>query len=465
MNTTYSSSPESFKALSDKQIARMSGTAMSRREAVQRTLLGAAGLVLGHHLSLRALAAAPSAKAKAKSVIQIWMWGGPSHLDTWDPKPEAGNDYCGPLNKPIATNLDGVRICELMPLLAKQADKYAIIRSMTHGNNGHETASYMVQTARAQGGRDVFPSVGAVVSLFKGTQAGYKGLIPPYIVLTQPQGRFSEAGFLGARYKPFATGGDPGQPKFAVEGVVAPGISDERQRERRELLHKLDTLEHAMPGDAQLAASEQCEKQAYDLILGDAGKVFDLSQEKDALRDRYGRSTFGQSCLVARRLVERGVPYITINYNGGWDTHKQNFQLMRRRVPEMDKGMATLLQDLSEHGLLDSTIVWWTGEFGRTPKVQWEAPWNGGRGHHGQVFSAVVAGGGFKGGHVVGASDAKGETVKERPVYPCDMIGSIYELLGIDPDAKLPHPQGLTVTATPSAADKVPTGGRLKEIM
>src|ERR1035441_8263191 len=417
MSTPYGSSPEVFKPLSDKQIARMSGTAMSRREAVQRTLLGAAGLMLGHHLSLRGLAAAPAAKAKAKSVIQIWMWGGPSHLDTWDPKPEAGNDYCGPLNKPIATNLDGVRICELMPLLAKQADKYAIVRSMTHGNNGHETASYMVQTARAQGGREVFPSVGAVDSLFKGTQAGYKGLIPPYIVLTQPQGR------------------------FAVEGVVAPGITDQRQRDRRELLHKLDTLDHAMPGDTQLVASEQCEKQAYDLILGDAGKVFDLSQEKDELRDRYGRSTFGQSCLVARRLVERGVPYITINYNGGWDTHKQNFQLMRRRVPEMDKGMATLLQDLAEHGLLDSTIVWWTGEFGRTPKVQWEAPWNGGRGHHGQVFSAVVAGGGFKGGHVVGASDATGEKVKDRPVYPCDLIGSMYELLGIDPEAKLPHPQ------------------------
>jgi uncharacterized protein (DUF1501 family) len=443
----------------------MSGTAMSRREAVQRTLLGAAGLVLGHHLSLRALAAEPSAKAKAKSVIQIWMWGGPSHLDTWDPKPEAGNDYCGPLSKPIATNVDGIRICELMPQLAKQADKYAIIRGMTHGNNGHETASYMVQTARAQGGREVFPSVGAVVSLFKGTQAGYKGLLPPYIVLTEPQGRFSEAGFLGARYKPFATGGDPGQSRFAVEGVVAPGISDQRQRDRRELLHQLDTLEHAMPGDTQLAAAEQCEKQAYDLILGDAGKVFDLSQEKDELRERYGRNTFGQSCLVARRLVERGVPYVTINYKGGWDTHKQNFQVMRRRLPEMDKGMATLLQDLAEHGLLDSTIVWWSGEFGRTPKVQWEAPWNGGRGHHGQVFSAVVAGGGFKGGQVVGASDAKGEAVKERPVYPCDVIGSMYELLGIDPEAKLPHPQGLVVRATPSAADKAPTGGRLKEIM
>jgi len=465
MNTPYSSSPGFRKALSDKQIARMSGTAMSRREAVQRTLLGTAGLVLGHHLSLRALAAAPAAKAKAKSVIQIWMWGGPSHLDTWDPKPEAGNDYCGPLNKPIATNVDGIRICELMPLLAKQADKYAIIRSMTHGSNGHETASYMVQTARAQGGREVFPSVGAVVSLFKGAQAGYKGLLPPYIVLTEPQGRFSEAGFLGARYKPFATGGDPGQSRFAVEGVVAPGISDQRQRDRRELLHQLNTLEHAMPGDTQLAASEQCEKQAYDLILGDAGKVFDLSQEKDELRERYGRNTFGQSCLVARRLVERGVPYVTINYKGGWDTHKQNFQTMRRRLPEMDKGMATLLQDLTEHGLLDSTIVWWSGEFGRTPKVQWEAPWNGGRGHYGKVFSAVLAGGGFKGGHVVGESDAKGETVKDRPVYPCDLIGSMYELLGIDPAAKLPHPQGLMVNATPSAADKVPTGGRLKEIM
>jgi uncharacterized protein (DUF1501 family) len=459
MSTTF------FKPLADKQIARMSSSAITRREAVQRTLLGAAGLVLGHHLSLRAFAATPSAKAKAKSVIQIWMWGGPSHLDTWDPKPEAGNDYCGPLNKPIATNVDGIRICELMPQLAKHADKYAIIRSMTHGNNGHETASYMVQTARAAGGRDVFPCVGAVVSLFKGTQAGYKGLLPPYIVLTEPQGRFSEAGFLGGRYKPFATGGDPGQTKFAVEGVVAPGISDERQRERRELLHKLDTLEHAMPADTQLAASEQCEKQAYDLILGDAGKVFDLSQEKDELRERYGRNTFGQSCLVARRLVERGVPYVTINYKGGWDTHKQNFQVMRRRLPEMDKGMATLLQDLAEHNLLDNTIVWWTGEFGRTPKVQWEAPWNGGRNHHGQVFSAVVAGGGFKGGQVVGASDAKGEAVKERPVYPCDVIGSMYELLGIDPGAKLPHPQGLAVTATPSATDKAPTGGRLKEIV
>jgi hypothetical protein len=454
----------SFKFYSDKQLSRLACTPISRREAVQRALLGAAGLMLGHHLSLRSLAAEPAPKAKAKSVIQIWMWGGPSHLDTFDPKPEAGSDYCGPLDKPIPTNIDGIRICELLPLLAKQADKYSIIRSLTHGVNAHETASYMVQTARAQGSRDVFPSVGAVVSLFKGYDGGYSGLVPPYIVLTEPQGRFSEAGFLPSRFKPFATGGDPAQKRFAVEGVVAQGISDERQQARRELLHQLDTLGHTLPGNSQLAVSEQAEKQAYDLILGDGGKVFDVSLEKDELRDRYGRTTFGQSCLVARRLVERGVPYITINYKGGWDTHKQNFQVMRRRLPEMDKGMATLLQDLSDHGLLDNTIVWWIGEFGRTPKVQWEAPWNGGRGHHGEVFSSVVAGGGFKGGRVLGASDARGEEVKERPVYPCDLIASIYELLGIDPDGRLPHPQGLNVHVTPSSADGVKTGGRLKEI-
>jgi hypothetical protein len=435
---------------------------ISRREMVREGLFSAAAIMTGSHLRPALAASRP---AKAKSVIQIWMWGGPPHLDTFDPKPEAGNDYCGPLATPIETNVKGIRIGELLPLLARQADKYSIIRSMTHGVFAHETASYTMQTGRISGGRDVYPCVGAVVSLFKGYNAGYKGLIPPYIVLTQPQGRFSEAGFLGSRYKPFATGGDPAQVRFAVEGVVAQGITEERQRNRREYLHKLNTLAQVMKGDPQLAASDQAEAQAYDLILGDAGKVFDLSQEKDDLRERYGRNTFGQSCLVARRLVERGVPYVTINYNGGWDTHKQNFQVMRRRLPEMDKGMAALLDDLSQRGLLDTTIVWWNGEFGRTPKVMWEAPWNGGRNHWGRVFSAVVAGGGFKGGCVVGSSDATGEDVKDRPVYPADLIGSMYDLLGIDAEGKLPHPTGLEARVTPAPAEGVTMAGRLKEIM
>ncbi len=461
MNTEQSSVDRSLGRDSARLLSAI-GLPLSRREAMRRCLFGTAGLLLADGWGLRALAAARP--VKAKSVIQIWMWGGPCHIDTFDPKPGAGYDYCGPLDKPIATNVDGIQIGQLLPLLAKQADKYSIIRGMTHGNNGHETASYLVQTGRASGGRDVFPSVGAVASLFKGYDAGYAGLIPPYIVLTEPQGRFSEAGFLGSKYKPFATGGDPGAPRFAVEGVVAPGISEQRQKDRRELLQKLNTLGHSLNGDASLKALYQSEDQAYELILGDAGKLFDLSQEKDELRERYGRNTFGQSCLMARRLVEKGVPYITINYKG-WDTHKQHFQIMNRKLPEMDKGLATLLQDLSERGLLDSTIVWWSGEFGRTPKVLWEAPWNGGRNHHGKVFSAVVAGGGFKGGHVVGSSDAKGDDVKERPVYPADLIASMYELMGIDPNATLPHPQGQVIRVAPTAADGVKTGGRLTEIM
>ena len=334
---------------------------LTRREAMQLGLLGATGLYVVNGLGARTAAArAASAPAAAKSVIQIWMWGGPSHLDTFDPKPDAGYDYHGTLDKPIATNVPGMVIGSLMPMLAQQADKYSLIRSMTHGINAHETASYAVQTGRAPGEHIVYPSAGAVVSLFKGYSAGYQGLIPPYVVLTEPQGRFSEAGFLGPKYTPFATGGDPGQPRFVVEGVVAQNITDARQRDRRELLRQLTSIGNLQNAGASLDAFAKSSDQAYDLILGDAGKVFDLAQETDEMRDRYGRNTFGQSCLVARRLVERGVPYVTINYQG-WDTHKLNFQTMRQKLPQMDRGLATLLQDLSERGLLDATIVWWGG--------------------------------------------------------------------------------------------------------
>ncbi len=447
----------------------VAGTPVSRRDALKHILLGAAGLALGG--SSIALAQAPSPPVvpvarpvRAKAVIQLWLWGGPSHLDTFDPKPEAGYDYCGPLRTPIATNVPGIRICELLPLLAQQADKYSIIRSMTHGNNGHETAAYIVQTGHQPGERLVYPSIGALVSRFRGYEYGYEGLVPPYIVLTTPQGRFDEAGFLGPRYKPFATGGDPNQRRFVVEGVVAEGMTDERQRTRRDLLHSLDTLKQAMPANAQFAKLAATEAKAYDMILGDAGKLFDLSQEKTELRDAYGRNTFGQSCLMARRLVAAGVPYVTINY-GGWDTHKQHFEAMRRMLPQMDRAMSTLLQDLTDHGLLDSTIVWWSGEFGRTPRVQWESPWNGGRSHYGACFCAVLAGGGFKGGQVVGASDATGEHVAERPVSAPDLLGSMLELLGIDPDGPLPNPRGLDLKVMPLSEKPTAGAGRLKEIM
>jgi uncharacterized protein (DUF1501 family) len=435
---------------------------VTRRNALRAGLIGSAGLAFSDLLRPRLRAA--EAPGRAKAVIQIWMWGGPSHLDTFDPKPDAGYDYCGPLAKAIPTNVTGIQIGELLPLLAQQADKYSIIRGMTHGINAHETAAYAVQTGRAPGERLVYPGVGAIVSLLRGYGAGYSGLIPPYVVLTELQGRFSESGFLGPRYAPFATAGDPAQTPFAVQGVITPGVTEDRQRSRRDLLRALNTLGGAVKGNASLEAFVKAEDQAYELILGESGKVFDLAQEPDEMRERYGKNTFGQSCLVARRLVERGVPYITINYKG-WDTHKQHFQTMRQRLPQLDKGFSALLQDLADRGLLDNTIVWWGGEFGRTPRVQWEPPWNGGRGHWGSAFSTVLAGGGFKGGHVVGASDPRGEEVKERPVSPADVVASIFEQMGFDLEMKLPNPDGLDITLAPPATAGLRTNGRLKEIM
>lgn len=434
------------------------GMEISRRDMLRTAAAGTGGLLLGSPLQSLAM---PS--GKAKSVIQIWMWGGPCHLDTFDPKPEAGENYCGPYKTPVDTNVDGIRICERLPLLAKQADKYSIIRSMTHGINGHETASYVTQTGRPVGG-EVYPCVGAVVSRFKGVDAGYNGLLPPYIVLTKPQGRFSESGFMGLRYKPFATGGKPSAPVFTVEGIVQQGITQARQKDRRQLLHDLETYGKMMKGNPEFEQMEACEEQAYELILGDAGKVFDIKTEDPKLRERYGQSDFGASCLIARKLVEAGVPYVTINYTG-WDTHKKHFDIMNRKLTEMDRGFSTLLDDLQQRGLLDSTIVWWGGEFGRGPKIQWDAPWNGGRSHFGKCFSHVLAGGGFQGGHVIGKSDDKGMEVAERPVYPWDLIGSMYDQLGIDGNAQLPHPQGIDVRVCPTEEDGVTMGGRLREIM
>jgi hypothetical protein len=448
---------------------------LSRRDLVKLSLAGVAGAALTAAIPLgpwvRAARGAQVAGpgAAARTVIQIWLWGGPSHLDTFDPKPAAGADYTGPLDTTADARSMGVQVGQLLPQLAGVSDKFSLVRSMTHGINAHETAAYVVQTGRkpadAGEGVLVYPSAGAVVSHFKGKSAGYTGLIPPYVVLTEPQGRFSEAGFLGSSCKPFATGGDPAKDPFVVEGVVLPGVSEQRQHARRDLLRKLDTFSRQLEGNPELAALRDCERRAYELILGDAGKVFDLTREPDALRDRYGRTTFGQSCLLARRLAQVGVPYVTINFKG-WDTHKQHFQSMRRMLPELDKGLSTLLSDLDSLGMLGSTLVWCSGEFGRTPKVQWEAPWNGGRGHYGAVFSALLAGGGIRGGRLVGASDARGENVKDRPVSPGDLLATVYGQMGISPDSQLPHPERTGLLAVPPAAETgIKTDGPLKELL
>ena len=459
---------------------------VSRREAMRRGALGAAGMIAAGGLSSRVFAAeakktpkqiaaeqkaardkAARAKAKnkgkIKSVIQIFLWGGMSHNDTWDPKPGTGYDYLGEFDKVIPTNVDGIQLGALFPQLAKQADKYSLIRSMTHGINGHETAAYLMQTGHKPGGRLAYPSVGAIFTFFKKDQ--YKGLVPPYIVMLQAAGRFSEEGFLGPGYKPFATGGDPNAERFEVQGIVNRGIDDGRQKARRELVDKVNLMGYGLADVPEMAAAEEAKQKAYGLILGRGKEVFNLANEPTALRDRYGRNTFGQECLAARRMVEAGVPYITISFPGGWDTHGNHFPTMKRQCPSLDQGLATLLADLSEKGLLDSTLVWCTGEFGRTPKVSWEPPWNGGRHHFGPVFTVLVAGGGFKGGRVVGESDELGAYVKERPVYPADLLGSFYLLAGIDAAAQLPHPLGFEAHVLDTEKEGMKSAGMLEEIM
>jgi hypothetical protein len=435
---------------------------LSRRDFIRVGTVGMLGLTLADWLKMEARGEVTG--GKAKSVIQLWMGGGPTHLDTFDPKPEAGQDYCGPLKSPVATNVPGIRICELLPLLAKQADKYSIIRSFNHPSYGHETGTYIVQTGTMPTAEAVYPSIGSVVALKKGS-GDYKGLLPPYITLTSPLGRYSDSGFLGSQYKTFAPGGDPNDKNFRVEGIALPGgVSEKRFQERRALLQAVDSFGKEMDKEGLYRQMDTYQERACGLLLGDAKKAFDMAQEMDALRERYGRNHFGQSCLLARRLVEHGVPFITINM-GGWDTHNDNFGAMKNLLPVLDRGFATLLEDLAQRGLLASTVVVWYGEFGRTPKIDWAAPWNGGRHHYPEAYSCVVAGGGFRGGALVGSSDAKGEKVKDRPVYPWDLAASIYKLLGIDHTARLPHPQGCVAYVTPLASGALPSGGLLKEIM
>jgi hypothetical protein len=420
-----------------------------------------AGLTLADWLRMQARGETKK-EPKAKAVIQLWMNGGPSHMDTFDPKPNAGPEYCGPYRNPIQTNVPGIKICETLPLLAKQADKYSIIRSITHGDSGHETATYVMQTCTMPGELS-YPSVGAVVA-YKRCEAGYQGL-PPYMSIASPLGRFTESGFLGTDYRVFATGGDPNSNLVRVEGLAPPsGVTDHRLKDRRTLLQSVDTIAKDMEKNKTYEAMDSFQQRAYDILLGDAKKAFDMSEEKPATRDRYGRNLFGQSCLLARRLVERGVPFITVN-SGGWDTHRDHFGRMKVLLPPLDKGFSALLEDLAQRGLLASTIVTWFGEFGRTPKIDPKPPWDGGRHHYGPAMSVVVAGGGFKGGVVVGSTDDKGEFPKDRKLYPWDLSASMYTLLGINPRSRLPHPHGCVAYVTPPASGELQSGGLLREIM
>ena len=389
----------------------------------------------------------------AKSVIELWLWGGPSQLETFDPKPNASSDYNNGL-KAIDTVVPGMQVHEWWPNLAKCANLCSFIRSMTHPHFGHETATYLMQTGRSPGGGDVYPAIGAVVAMMKAK--AYSRELPPFVILTTAKGRFSEVGFLGDQYAPLVTGGNPNTSKFIVDGFVPVGGLSPKEIERRfDLLARIDNF-----GNPEAFAEfEAAGKKARQVIEGDAARTFDLAQESDAVRDRYGRTWIGQSLLAARRLVEYGVPYVTVNMSG-WDSHKRHFETMKQRTAETDKAIAALLCDLNERKLLKQTILWVSGEFGRTTKIDRNPPWNGGRNHYPRCFSALVAGGGFRGGCVVGESNETASLVAKRPVSPVDFLGSIYELCGIDPDGAMPNPAGKKITVLPPSSKD----GRLREI-
>lgn len=393
---------------------------------------------------------------RAKSVILVYLDGGPAQTETFDPKPEAGRNYYGNYKGVCKTNVEGIEIGEKLPLLATMADKYSLIRSMTHGSNAHETGHYAMITGDTSGGAVVYPSFGAVISYkLKDT---YKGILPSYISVTAANSRFNEGGFLGNEYKSFDTGGRPEGKEYEVEGVVNKFVNRERMDKRMTMLNKFE--------------NKPIEKEKIDslrdvnmkFIWGESRKLFDLSNESDSVRQRYGKNRLGQSCLVARRLVEAGVPFINVRTTG-WDTHKKHFSYMNSKLPMLDKALSALIADLDQRGLLDSTIILCGGEFGRTPKVQWEAPWNGGRGHYGKTFSYLVAGGGFHGGKVVGKTNKTGETVAERPVAPCDLIGTVYLLMGIDPYGTLPHVSEGDLPILPCLFDEKRSYGLLYEII
>lgn len=411
---------------------------VTRRELVRLGSLAPLGLSLASRLR-----AAGTNTPRAKACILLWLDGGPSHLEMFDLKPDAPSEVRGPF-RPIDTVVPGVRVCELMPNTARIANKVAIVRSVTSPLGEHGLANHYLMTGYQPSPVLDHPSYGAVVAEARGGRPA----LPPYVAV--PDARpAAGAGFLGAAGRPFAVGSDPARPDFRVRDLDPyPGVTADRLARRRAFVARLDALQRGVEADPP---AEPGFEPAFRLVMSpDAKRAFDLSAEPQTVRARYGLRTLGQSCLLARRLVERGVGFVTVN-NAGWDTHGDLVLRLRDGytgaktgvglVPTFDLAFAALVGDLAERGMLDETLVVAMGEFGRTPKVNPQ----GGRDHWPRVFSVAMAGGGVRGGQVIGASDRVGESPADRPISPSDLARTIYTLLGIDPDRELRTADGRPV--------------------
>ena len=417
----------------------------SRRDLIRVGMLSAFGLGLDDLFRNRARANDPSASktfpAKAKSCILIWQAGGPSHIDTLDPKPDASTDIKGEFS-PIATSVPGVTISEVYPNLAKVLNRVTLIRSMTSPEADHDRAAHHLLTGYRPSQALVYPSFGSAASKTRGEFS--QNLLPPYVAVPDAP-VFSSSGYLTPAYDPFEVGGDPSGAGFRVRDLTPPDrLTLARLQRRRSMVKTLDGFARDLSETPLTDSRDKFADQAYDLLTsGAAQAAFRVEDEPEPTRDRYGRNPVGQACLLARRLVERGVGFVTINDRGagplGWDTHQQNFPTIKNTLaPPLDQGLATLLLDLEERGLLETTLVVMMGEFGRTPKING----NGGRDHHGRANSLIVAGAGTPGGLVIGKTDPKGEAPADRPITPSDLAATIYTSLGIDPNGQFETPDG-----------------------
>ena len=450
----------------------------SRRESLRAGSLSLLGLDLPNWYEMQRLVSAELSRTgtaerpRAKACIFLFMWGGPAHQDTWDMKPESPVEFRGDF-RPIDTNVPGLQICEHLPMLAQRADKLAIIRSMTHDDVDHTSATHYPLTGRATPRRgaalsDDWPSIGAVVSrLGRGT-----GPLPPFVSMMPvvPQGapRFVEsshgqgAGWLGPAFDPMRIDGDGSKPDYKVGDFdLLADVPPARSDRRRQLLNSIDEHRSRVEQDLRVMATRGHYDRAFSLLSSQgAVKAFDLSAESAATRERYGMNIHGQSVLQARRLVEAGVPFVTVfwpndgitNVSVYWDTHNRNFiDLKTRLCPVTDQAFSALLDDLQDRGMLDETLIVWTGEMGRTPRVGQGVVGGAGAGADGRdhwpsCFTSVLAGGGIRGGTLHGSSDRFAAYPATSPTSPQDLAATIYHTLGIDPHLQLRDNLGRPLT-------------------
>lgn len=434
---------------------------LSRRELLRTGLIGFSSLSLAELLRIRAMAEAqnPAAKSAEKTaVILVWLRGGGSHLETFDPKPDAPADYRGPYG-PIETNVAGIRIGELLPRLSKLADKYALLRSVAHTGGGHPAGSLQILAGDPDPQdkiKPVYPDWMSVVSYLRRDP---KRALPNYVAVNPVDNydSFTIAGptYVGPAYEPFKVTGDPSSPTFEIPNIGASGDRQSSLSRRMGLKGSLDQLRRQMDATGVMRAADAFESQALNLLTSpEARAAFDLSKEDDKLRDRYGRHQWGQQCLLARRLVEAGVDVVTTEFDGplcgrvqNWDDHSVNqhvFDAYKFRSPTFDQSVSALIEDVYARGLDKRVLVIVTGEFGRTPRISYVASSGGGvasgeagviqpgRDHWPRANSMLFAGGGIKTGQVIGATDARGEDPIERRVGPGDFLATIYRHLGID---------------------------------